>query len=268
MLTYIQATNQPQHVSLLYSVRSSQDIPFIETINQATSTNPQIRKIITITGEESNVPNGFQKGRVSEELIESLIPRSIRSTRFYICGPSPFIHSVEDILNKMSAHPRHVYSEDFVPSARVLWKQPVPFVAGTAVLAGSILAFSVITNAHDVSAFADKSFNRLNTIFHTTDLNAVFNEQRNKLLSNNYEAYTIPEIRKTLVPKQTTEQITVTEQGPTTKKIVTPSTPPTTRNTPPTNPTPSQPKPQASAPSPAPLPVVTPQPPQPRTAAS
>src|SRR3989339_287118 len=164
MISYAHTTHQPQDIRLLYSVRSSQDVPFINNLNTISQINPNIQTLVTITGDENIIPNGFFKGRVSKELIESMIPRSIHATRFYICGPSAFIHSVEDILASLAVRQKYVYTEDFVPSVRVLWKRPVPLVASTAAIAASVLVFSLAANARDVSAFADKSFNRLNII--------------------------------------------------------------------------------------------------------
>lgn len=292
MLTYAHATNQPQHIGLLYSVRSSRDIPFINTINYISKTNPRIHALISVTGSEETIPSGFIKGRISQEMIESMIPRSVHTTRFYICGPSAFIHSVEDILAHLSVRQKYIYTEDFVPSVRVLWKQPISFAVGTGALVASVLVFSVATNAHDVSAFADKSLNRLNTIFTATDINATFNKQRQRFLSQGYEAYTVPQVQTVLVPKQTTQKVIVTENMAVTNQVsqtveqpkqqapIVVQNPPRVTSPPPqpipaapvsNNPAPVQPTPQPVAPTPVvvqPPPAVTPTPPPPRTAVS
>ncbi|MFA6427688.1 MAG: FAD-binding oxidoreductase [Candidatus Magasanikbacteria bacterium] len=273
MLRYAHETQQPQNIHLLYSVRSSCDVPFIDIINHIGEDNSRIRPTITVTGGEDIVPHGFIKGRVSKELIESIIPRSIHATRFYICGPSVFIHAVEDMLTELAVRQKYVYTEDFVPSARVLWKQPVPLVASTAAIAASVFVFSLATNAHDVSAFADKSFNRLNTIFNATDVNAAVTKQREQVLSQEqYETYSVPQITTVLVPRQTAEQISVMEQTVVTKQVTAqpiPQAAPAVVQNPPRS-TSLAPQ-QVATPAPAavqPKPVIMPTPPPPRTQVS
>ncbi|MFZ2190317.1 MAG: FAD-dependent oxidoreductase [Candidatus Magasanikiibacteriota bacterium] len=289
MLSYAHATNQSNNIGLLYSVKTAENIPYYDEIKTITNNNPKIKALFTVTGKEE-IPSGFLSGRITADHIKSIIPNSLDSTRFYICGPSPFLSSTKSLLKQMGIKRKNIYDESFIPSPWMILEEPITFTVGATSIAISVLAFITIFNANNVALGAQKSALKLDNIFNTTNVNSSFSKQRNDLIINqSEEVVQVPMQRTVMVPSQTTQPVVITKEIQTMvpgtsipqaqtvvvapKPVVTPkpvvvSKPTTSKPTanPPSSPTPTtvvKPKP-----TPAPAPVVTPKPPPPRTQVS
>jgi ferredoxin-NADP reductase len=111
-LTKLEATN---NITLIYSCRTQDDIPFAEELKELCNSNPNFRVVFVIAQGETNTLEGqlVTTGRVSPELINKVVDGEFAQKAFYICGPPPFMKGMTGILRHQGVAESLVMTEAF-----------------------------------------------------------------------------------------------------------------------------------------------------------
>lgn len=107
----------PVPMTLLYSCRSQDDVPFAEDLQRLEQINPHLRVVFLITdGPTDRFGSGTKvlKGRVTPELITQACGNDFENTSFFICGPQGFMDAVEDTLRSAGAPDWRINIESFI----------------------------------------------------------------------------------------------------------------------------------------------------------
>jgi len=98
-------------MKLLYSVRTYYDMPYKYELFPPASEPPE-NVMITFT---ENAPPGWQgyARRVDSEMIHEVLASYSEKPRAYVCGPTPFVEAVTQLLVKAGLDPATVSAERF-----------------------------------------------------------------------------------------------------------------------------------------------------------
>jgi ferredoxin-NADP reductase len=97
-------------ISLLYSNRNEDEIPFKDDLKQMQRTNLQLEVNMTITNP-SSAWRGLS-GRVNGEMIRSTVPQWAERI-YYVSGPQPMVESMTTLLEEMGLDPSQIKHEYF-----------------------------------------------------------------------------------------------------------------------------------------------------------
>ncbi|MCU1257362.1 MAG: Ferredoxin-NADP reductase [Bryobacterales bacterium] len=110
MLRYIDDLCLETTVTLLYCVRTSNDIIFHSELEdlRARMKNFEYHLLLSQPHTEWSGP----RGHVSREFIESTVT-DIASQDYFLCGPPPFMEASRGILTGLGVNPEHIQQESF-----------------------------------------------------------------------------------------------------------------------------------------------------------
>ncbi len=97
-------------ISLLYSNRNEDEIPFKDDLKQMQRTNLQLEVNMTITNP-SSAWRGLS-GRVNGEMIKSTVPQWAERI-YYVSGPQPMVESMTTLLEEMGLDQDQIKREYF-----------------------------------------------------------------------------------------------------------------------------------------------------------
>lgn len=97
-------------VTLFYSVRTQEDIAFVEELRLLDRRHPQFRAVFAIT--EGDVPPDCYSCRINEELLLQMAP-DIAHAACFLCGPPPMIDAMKVMLTSIGVPPHQVHHEIF-----------------------------------------------------------------------------------------------------------------------------------------------------------
>jgi ferredoxin-NADP reductase/mono/diheme cytochrome c family protein len=118
MLRYIQDMALPTMVTLLYCVRSVQDIMFQEELKELSTRIAGFSYHVLLS--QPDVGWTGWSGHISEQFITSAVP-AISDQDFFLCGPPPFMEKTRGILATLGVQPQHILQESFgVPAPSLL----------------------------------------------------------------------------------------------------------------------------------------------------
>ncbi|HKA28361.1 MAG TPA: iron-sulfur cluster-binding domain-containing protein [Candidatus Binatia bacterium] len=110
MLRYIDDRCLVTPVTLIYCVRTRDDIIFEQELERLRRRLPTFRMVLVLSQPDA-AWNG-PRGRLSRELIASSVEEPQSST-FFLCGPSPFMVSVQETLQSLDVRSECVTRESF-----------------------------------------------------------------------------------------------------------------------------------------------------------
>jgi len=113
MLRAHAAADSTRQFRLLYSVRRPASVIYVGDLKElAASDDVDVRLVYT-----REAPAGEPRvGRIDAELIERLAFRPEDSATTYVCGPTPFVETVADLLVEAGHDPARVRTERFGPT--------------------------------------------------------------------------------------------------------------------------------------------------------
>jgi ferredoxin-NADP reductase len=113
MLRTHAAADSTTPVRLLYSVRRPASVIYVDDLKSlAAADHVDVRLVYT-----REAPAGEPRvGRVDAELIERLAFKSADAPTTYVCGPTPFVETVADLLVAAGHDPARVRTERFGPT--------------------------------------------------------------------------------------------------------------------------------------------------------
>jgi len=110
MLRYIDDRCLVTPVTLIYCVRTRDDIIFEQELERLRRRLPTFRMVLVLSQPDA-AWNG-PRGRLSRELIASSVEEP-QSSAFFLCGPSPFMVSVQETLQSLDVRSECVTRESF-----------------------------------------------------------------------------------------------------------------------------------------------------------
>ena len=108
MIRYADEANLNVGVTLIYSAMTSSELAFYDELKALSARNQQIKCVFTVT----RPPEGHwdaRVGRIDQALLEEHIPA--KDALFYICGPTPMIDDITDLLTRLGVEPSHIRFE-------------------------------------------------------------------------------------------------------------------------------------------------------------
>jgi ferredoxin-NADP reductase len=130
MLRYIEERGIDVPITLIYCVRSSQDIIFQQELTRLSHSLARFRLIITLSAPDAGWTGN--KGRLNKELLLERI-LDFHSPTFFLCGPGAFMHHVSELLKEQGVSADRIKQESFGGKASLASPDPsaersVPFV--------------------------------------------------------------------------------------------------------------------------------------------
>jgi ferredoxin-NADP reductase len=110
-------------VTLLYSVRTPDDIAFRDEIRALRKRHPQFAAVIVVTDAEVTGSDMFP-GRVDAHFLSITVPDAAHSTCM-VCGPPPMITDVKAMLADIGVRDSQVHYEIFQPTVAAAAGMPV-----------------------------------------------------------------------------------------------------------------------------------------------
>jgi ferredoxin-NADP reductase len=110
MVRYIEARALPVPVTLVYCVRTSQDIIFNRELTRLCRALPQLRLIITLSAPEAGWAGS--KGRLNREFLLERIA-DFRTPTFFLCGPEHFMRNISELLKEQGVSADRIKQESF-----------------------------------------------------------------------------------------------------------------------------------------------------------
>ena len=110
MLRYIEerALNVP--VTLIYCVRTSQDIIFRQELTRLSHSLARFRYLVTLSAPDAAWKG--QKGRMNKELLLERVS-DFHVPTFFLCGPGPFMQLVSELLKEQGVSADRIQQESF-----------------------------------------------------------------------------------------------------------------------------------------------------------
>ena len=123
MLRYAVDTEPSRPVTLFYSVKTAQDIAFLNEIRLLEHRHPQFRVFIAIT----DGPGGreFFPGRLNEPLIQAAV-RDMAHAQCLVCGPRGMNEAMKQVLVTLGVAPKQIHVEVFDAAAAASAGAPPP----------------------------------------------------------------------------------------------------------------------------------------------
>ena len=110
MLRYIEERTLDVPITLIYCVRTSQDIIFERELARLSRTLSRFRLIITLSAPDAEWKGN--KGRLNREFLLERIP-DFRVPTFFLCGPEHFMRDVSELLKEQGVPVERIKQESF-----------------------------------------------------------------------------------------------------------------------------------------------------------
>jgi ferredoxin-NADP reductase len=110
MLRYLDDLCLNTHATLLYCVRTRDDIIFRQELEELQARLRNFRSHVLLSKPDAGWPGA--RGRINREFISKIVPE-IHSRVFFLCGPPPFMQTVRGILTDIAVAPESIRQETF-----------------------------------------------------------------------------------------------------------------------------------------------------------
>lgn len=122
MLRHAIATEPSRRVTLIYSVRSLDDLAFGDELSLIARHHPQARVVVTLTAQQHE---GYRHGRVDAGTLRQLVAEPA-GCLFMLCGPLPMIAGMRDLLQEAGVPSSQVRFEAFEAAVSTAGALEVP----------------------------------------------------------------------------------------------------------------------------------------------
>jgi ferredoxin-NADP reductase len=113
MIRHRRSESAKTDTRLLLSTRTLADVLYADELNQATGDEVAIH--YTLTRERSDEWKGWRR-RVDAEMLTEVGPPPAEHPLIFVCGPTPFVETVANLLVGMGHPPDRVRTERFGPT--------------------------------------------------------------------------------------------------------------------------------------------------------
>jgi ferredoxin-NADP reductase len=114
MLRHHAARRSAVDARLLLSARAREDILYRDELERL-SAGDSVRVQCTLTRERPDGWTGFER-RVDADMLAAVGPAPGERPLAYVCGPTPFVESVADLLVALGHPPHAIHAERFGPT--------------------------------------------------------------------------------------------------------------------------------------------------------
>ena len=120
MIHYATETRSNVPITLLYSCRSQDDIPFYQELLDLQHRNPRFKAVFFVTAGEVDKLTGSRAvvGRINEDHLNQLTSGQYNRFTHFICGPKNFNKGMKAILAAHGTDPERIVTEEFTPSSQ------------------------------------------------------------------------------------------------------------------------------------------------------
>ena len=98
-------------IYFLLSCKTREEFIFREELNYLQQRNPNLRLVVTFSGETEDI-EGFHRGRITKELIANSVP-GIAGRRVHLCGAPPMADAVTEMLTELGVPSSAIKFEAF-----------------------------------------------------------------------------------------------------------------------------------------------------------
>lgn len=116
MIRHRVATGDDTRITLLYSVRSPEDVIYRTELEELGS-RPGIEVISTYTRSQPPGWTGYRR-RIDQAMLAEIAPSRDEHPRIYVCGPTPLAESAANALVALGYEPVQIRIERFGPTGR------------------------------------------------------------------------------------------------------------------------------------------------------
>jgi ferredoxin-NADP reductase len=121
MIRHATETGSTKTITLLYSCKSQNDIPFYQELLALERLNTRFRVYFFVTG------GGVEKlhearvltGRIDETRLSQLTKGQYNHFKYFICGPKSFLKAIETTLVRNNTYSDRIVTEEFTPSSKL-----------------------------------------------------------------------------------------------------------------------------------------------------
>ena len=121
MLSYINDLKLPNPVTLLYFVRTHEDIIFQDELTRLGRSLPSFKYEVCLSRPDAAWKG--HKGRLTEEFVFQQVP-DLDSPTFFLCGPKGFMDNAHKILSTLGISKARILQESFGESRRSAESNP------------------------------------------------------------------------------------------------------------------------------------------------
>lgn len=147
MLRYLARLQADNHVTLLYSCPTQDDIPFGDELQTIQKQHPNLQTVFVIgKGPVDKLPAAHVvTGYISAGTLDTFTGQNYTDQRFFICGSPPFMKAMSDIVKKKGVPKHHLLTEAFTQSSpkqtSILrsWPANVYVLGAVGVVLGSLI---------------------------------------------------------------------------------------------------------------------------------
>lgn len=115
-LRYATEVGMSKPITLLYSCRGRDGIPFLDELVALEKRNPRLRVIFFVT-DNSILPRDndarIVSGRIDEEWVQRITRESFKSSTYFLCGPKGFVDNLQKQLGNRAVDNEHILTESF-----------------------------------------------------------------------------------------------------------------------------------------------------------
>jgi len=167
MIRTATASRSSLAMTLLYSCRSGQGIPFHDELRQMEQRNPNLRVVVFAT-DQTTTPeiSRMLSGRMTEQHINQVVGTRYAGSTYFVCGPKGFTENTRSMLGAKGVPKDRIVTESFTQASKVtlggynLGKATYAFTSALLVAGIFSIAFLDLSRylpRHTVSANADQS---------------------------------------------------------------------------------------------------------------
>lgn len=111
MIRYATAKRLPNELTLLYSMKTGNDLVFVDELKALAEENEKLRVIFTVT---ENIPDAWshERGMIDETMLNRHCS-SFAGTHFLLCGPPGFMDAMKQCLAKRGVPKDRILFEAF-----------------------------------------------------------------------------------------------------------------------------------------------------------
>jgi ferredoxin-NADP reductase len=115
MIRHRSNSNSKVPTKLLYSSRSYEDVIYREELDRLATRDPSLIVTHTLTRRQPNDWTGYGRRIDRAMLMETVWPATDRPLAF-ICGPTPLVEAVANLLQELGYEPDRIKTERFGPT--------------------------------------------------------------------------------------------------------------------------------------------------------
>ncbi|QEH36242.1 3-ketosteroid-9-alpha-hydroxylase reductase subunit [Aquisphaera giovannonii] len=114
-IRYLTDIGWPGAIDLVYGTRTEDDVIFREELEHLRRRFPNLRSTVVLSRGGGPAP-GMLRGRITPELLSRVVP-DIGSRPVHLCGPTPMMDAMREMLRGLAVPEHQVHVESFVRDA-------------------------------------------------------------------------------------------------------------------------------------------------------